>query len=64
MPVVNLTDKECALIYKAIDASDWSYIGETATAENVKRKVLPGARAHSSIQKIRQEPDHLKGKEK
>ena len=40
---ITLTNKECAMIFKAIEAMDFSYIGEEANAEQVKAKVLPGA---------------------
>ena len=43
MPSIELTPKECAMIHKAIYGTDWSYIGEQATARSIQRKVRGGA---------------------
>ena len=44
---VTLSDKECAIIYKALEATDFSYIGESVAASRVMSKVLPGAIQHT-----------------
>lgn len=45
--LVELSPKECALIYKAIEHVDFSYIGESKTAEAVQKKVERGAIEYS-----------------
>ncbi len=43
MPTVILSNKECALIHKAIELIDFSYAGEADTAKAVQEKVFAGA---------------------
>ena len=48
--IVDLTPKECALVYRAVKASDWSYAGGVFTAQQIQRKVLPGAIEYTQLE--------------
>jgi len=50
MPTVFLSNKECALIHKAIELIDFSYAGEVDTAKAVQEKVFAGAAKYTKEQ--------------
>lgn len=47
MRTIILSDKECALIYKAIEHTDFGIMSEHGTALSVRTKVLDGAIAYT-----------------